>query len=69
MEGWMNSPGHRRNILNSTHRKVNIGLATDGYNFGAVQHFEGDYAMYDTLPSIDGRILALSGNSQERSRI
>ena len=25
MEGWMDSPGHRRNILDKWHKKVNIG--------------------------------------------
>ncbi len=69
MEGWMNSPGHRRNILTSTHRKVNIGLATDGYNFGAVQHFEGDYVVYDTMPSIDGRTLMLSGKTKNGAKL
>ena len=29
MEGWMDSPGHRRNILDPWHKKVNIGLAWD----------------------------------------
>jgi len=43
MDGWMNSPGHRENILRPRHRKVNIGLALDRYNFRAVQQFEGDY--------------------------
>ena len=62
MEGWMDSPGHRRNILRSTHKKVNIGLAWDRYNFGAFQHFEGDYVEYGDLPTIKGRILTLSGS-------
>ena len=41
MEGWMDSPGHRRNILRPWHKKVNIGLAWDTHNFNAIQHFEG----------------------------
>lgn len=53
MEGWMSSPGHRRNILDKTHKKVNTGLAWDRYNFNAIQHFEGDYFEYDRLPAID----------------
>ena len=53
MEGWMGSPGHRRNILGRWHKKVNIGLAWDRYNFLAYQHFEGDYVEYDELPSIE----------------
>ncbi len=61
MEGWMNSPGHRRNILDKWRRKVNIGLAWDKYNFRAVQHFEGDYVEYDRLPEISNGTLSLSG--------
>ena len=61
MAGWMDSPGHRRNILRPSHKNVNIGLAWDTYNFQAYQHFEGDYVKYDSLPSIGGEILSLSG--------
>ena len=61
MRGWMDSPGHRRNLLKATHRKVNIGLAWDRYNTAAYQHFEGDYIEYSSVPSLrDGR-LALQG--------
>ena len=61
MEGWMDSPGHRDNILRPRHKKVNIGLAWDRYNFNAIQHFEGDYVEYERLPSIDNGVLSLSG--------
>ena len=64
MEGWMSSPGHSRNILTATHKRVNIGVATDGYSFAAVQHFEGDYLTYDGLPKLDGGLLALSGSTR-----
>ncbi len=30
MAGWMNSPGHRANILNCTFREIGIGLADGG---------------------------------------
>ena len=50
MDSWMDSQGHRRNILDSAHRKVNIGLAWNRYNLMAYQHFEGDYLEYTTLP-------------------
>ena len=62
VEGWMDSPGHRRNILRSKHKRVNIGMAWNRYNFGAIQHFEGDYVEYDNQPTINGRILTLSGS-------
>ena len=61
MNGWMNSPGHRRQILGKWHKKVNIGLAWDQYNFKAIQHFEGDYVEYDRLPVVENGILSLSG--------
>ena len=61
MEWWMDSSGHRDNILRSWHKKVNIGLAWDRYNFKAIQHFEGDYVEYDQMPTIEDGILSLSG--------
>lgn len=35
MEGWMNSPGHRANILNGSYNHVGIGcfLRSDGYGY------------------------------------
>ena len=61
MNGLMSSSGHRRNILNKWHRKVNIGLAWDEYNFQAYQHFEGDYVEYTRLPTIENGQLSFSG--------
>lgn len=62
MAGLMNSPGHRRTILNKWHKKVNIGLARDAYNYKVVQHFEGDYVEYDKLPAIRNGSLSFSGS-------
>ena len=69
IEGWMSSPGHRRNILYKHHKKVNIGLAWDTYNILAYQHFEGDYVEYSELPSIsaDGN-LSFSGTTKNGVR-
>ena len=62
IEGWMDSPGHRRNMLDASHRKVNIGLAWDEYNFKAYQHFEGDYVEFEDMPTIgDDGTLTLKG--------
>ena len=69
MEGWMDSPGHRRNILRPWHRKINIGLAWDRYNFRAYQHFEGDYVEYSQLPSVEGAFLSMSGSVKNGVRI
>ena len=63
MDGWMNSPGHRRNILDKWHRKVNIGLAWDRYNITGYQHFEGGYVEFARLPEIRDRNLILSGRA------
>ena len=62
--GWMESPGHRDNILNKWHKKVNIGLAWDTYNFVAYQHFEGDYVEYEVPPRIDGGQLVMEGKTK-----
>ncbi len=61
MEGWMDSPGHRDNILDPLHKKVNIGLAWDRYNFKAYQHFEGEYVEYAHPPLIENGVLRISG--------
>lgn len=62
--GWLSSPGHRSNILDKWHKKVNIGLAWDSYNFVAYQHFEGDYVEYKTPPTIEEGILLLEGTTK-----
>jgi uncharacterized protein YkwD len=33
MTGWMNSPGHRRNILDCRFRNLGVGLAYDGRHY------------------------------------
>ena len=59
----MSSPGHRRNILDRWHKKVNVGLAWDKYNLVGYQHFEGDYVRYRQTPEFIGGIVTLSGNT------
>ena len=40
MNGWMNSPGHRANILNSSYTEIGVGYVTDGSGTGYwVQEF------------------------------
>ena len=68
MEDWMDSPGHRRNILDPWHKKVNVGLAWDRYNTAFIQHFEGDYVEYERLPSIANGLLTLSGSTKNGVR-
>ena len=69
MAGWMGSPGHRRNILDPSHIKVNIGMAWDRYNVKMFQHFEGDYVEYQHLPEIDGGVLKMSGGTRNGARL
>ena len=68
MEGLMSSPGHRRNILDKWHKKVNIGLAWDKYNIFGYQHFEGGYVEFDELPGITNGELSLSGRAVNELR-
>lgn len=69
MRVLMQSDLHRRNILNPRHRKVNIGLAWDRFNFVAYQQFEGDYVEYNVLPTIEDGILSLDGNTKNGASI
>ncbi len=57
----MNSPGHRRNILNKWHKKVNIGIAYNKESLHLVQQFEGDYIEFSKLPALSGNILTMAG--------
>ena len=52
VEGWMNSPDHRRTMLNPTFKKLNIGLAWDDHSMFSYHHFEGNYVEFDSLPTI-----------------
>ena len=61
MDGWMDSSGHRRSILDKRYKKVNIGLAWDRFHLFAYQHFEGDYVEYDKLPVIENGKISLNG--------
>lgn len=62
--GWMASPGHRKNILDKWHKKVNIGIAWDKYNLVAYQHFEGEYVQYETLPTLEDGLLLIKGRTR-----
>ena len=69
MDGWMRSPGHRRNVLDPTHRKVSIGIAWNRYNTVMLQHFEGDYVEYDRLPAISNGVLTFAMTTKNGARI
>ena len=61
MDGFMGSPGHRRAIVDSTYRKVSLGIAWDRFNFRVVQQFEGDYVEFEQLPDLENGILTFKG--------
>lgn len=60
-EGLMTSPGHRKNILNKWHKKVNLGIAYDTERLDLVQQFEGDYINFTELPTVSDGILSIAG--------
>lgn len=39
VEDWMNSPGHRANILDGNFHKIGVAYASGGYGYGWVQLF------------------------------
>ena len=62
--GWTRSPGHRRNLLDPLHHKVNIGIAWDRFNEVQFHHFEGEYVTYSSPPSLENGILTLNGQGK-----
>ena len=67
--GWMESPGHRRNMLDPLHKRVNIGITWDRYNVRMFQHFEGDYVTFLAIPSLEGGLLTLAGTVRNGAEI
>ena len=61
---FMESPGHKRTILEPLYRKVNIGLAWDSYILTTVLQFEGDYIDYEQRPQLDNGVLTVSGRTK-----
>ena len=53
VQRWMDSPGHRRNLLNPAHTVLNVGIAHDRRNVVMMQHFSSDYVQYFNPPIID----------------
>ena len=60
-QSLMTSLGHRRNILDKWHKKVNLGIAYDNERLDLVQQFEGDYIDFNKPPNITGGILTMAG--------
>jgi uncharacterized protein YkwD len=60
-EELMASTGHRKNILDKWHKKVNLGIAYNNERLDLVQQFEGDYIDFSELPNITNKVLSMSG--------
>ena len=69
MELFMNSLGHRENILDPHHRKVGIGLTYQPPTIWLVQLFVGDYIEFDTKPTIESGTLTLSGRTKNGAHV
>jgi hypothetical protein len=54
--------GHRDNILNKWHKRVNIGISFDTRRLTLVEQFEGDYVQFIRPPDLDGGVLSLKGS-------
>ena len=62
----MGSPGHRRNILDSAHQTLNIGIAYNGWRYTFAQLFGGGAAEVDAPLSLSSSgVLTLSLAKQE----
>ena len=61
IDSFLASPGHRSNILNPNHRKVNVGISYRDPNQWLVLVFVNDYIEFTILPEIEDGILSLEG--------
>lgn len=57
----MESAGHRANVLNPWHKKVNLGIACSRYTCAAVEQFEGDYIEFEPPPVVLSGVLSVAG--------
>ena len=69
MDGLLNSPGHRQNILDPHHRQVNIGISYQRPNLWLVQLFVGDYVQYTRTPVIENGVLYATGLVKNGTRV
>ncbi len=53
---------HKVTMLNKWHKKVNLGIAYNTNTLCLVQQFEGDYVEYSKPPTLNGKILSLTGH-------
>ena len=57
---WMQSPGHRTNILFPWHKKVNLGIACNRITCQAVQQLKGNYIEFQRPPTLSSGMLSVA---------
>ena len=68
IKGLMQSPGHRKNMLDPAHTLVTLGIAFNRYNATTVQQFSSDYVRYSIKPKItNAGVLRLRGTVKKAS--
>src|SRR5690606_15507060 len=60
-ERWMQSPGHRRNIMRADFEEFGFGMASAGGKIYAVQNF-----LTQRQPAAPGRLTSISSKSAQR---
>ena len=60
-KGFMESSGHRANILNPWHKRVNLGIACNRTSCSVVQQFEGNYVEFDERPQLTSGLFTVAG--------
>ena len=61
--------GHRKNILDSFHNKVSIGVSYNNTAVCLVQDFEGDYVSWDTLTVSNNEVTMKGTMTKQNSTI
>ncbi|MCI0782351.1 MAG: CAP domain-containing protein [Chloroflexi bacterium] len=59
--GWMESSGHRANVLSPWHKQVNLGIACSRTTCAAVEQFAGEYVEFSERPTLTNGVLFLAG--------
>ena len=62
MNGWIDSPGHHRNLIDPRHTVLHAGIAMGKYFPNMVQVFSGDYFVWSDPPSIENTTLTAAGH-------
>jgi uncharacterized protein YkwD len=60
-EGFMQSSGHRAQILNPQHQEVNLGITCDDVYCSVVQQFASNFVEFVSPPTIENGLLRFAG--------